>query len=93
MPYLCEWLGGPRNHSAQRGHPRLRLRHGGFAIGEEERDAGLAYMRAALVDVGATPELQSTLMTSFFKAADWLRNTGLSASSTPSISTTPKESS
>ena len=22
--YLCEWLGGPKQYSAQRGHPRLR---------------------------------------------------------------------
>lgn len=91
--YLCEWLGGPKNYSAQRGHPRLRMRHGGFAIGEAERDAWLACMRAALVDVGATPELQSALMTSFFKTADWLRNTGPNASPTSPISTTPKESS
>ena len=30
--YLCEWLGGPKDYSAQRGHPRLRMRHGSFAI-------------------------------------------------------------
>ena len=37
--YLCEWLGGPQNYSARRGHPRLRMRHAGFAIGQAERDA------------------------------------------------------
>ena len=74
--YLCEWLGGPKDYSAQRGHPRLRMRHGGFAIGMAERDAWLACMRAALSDVGATPALQDALMTAFFKTADWMRNTG-----------------
>ncbi len=74
--YLCEWLGGPKDYSAQRGHPRLRMRHAGFSIGVAQRDAWLTCMRAALDDVGATPELQSALMTAFFKTADWMRNTG-----------------
>jgi hemoglobin len=74
--YLCEWLGGPQAYSAKQGHPRLRMRHGGFAIGVAERDAWLACMEAALTDIGAAPELQQTLMASFFKTADWMRNTG-----------------
>jgi len=74
--YLCEWLGGPQAYSAKQGHPRLRMRHGGFAIGVAERDAWLACMQAALVDVGAAPALQHTLMAAFFKTADWMRNTG-----------------
>ncbi len=89
--YLCEWLGGPKDYSAQRGHPRLRMRHGGFAIGVTERDVWLACMQAALQDVGATPALQSALMNAFFKTADWLRNSGPSPA--PTISTTAKESS
>jgi hemoglobin len=74
--YLCEWLGGPKDYSARHGHPRLRMRHAGFAIGLPERDAWLACMRAALDDVGAVPVLQDALMTAFFKTADWMRNTG-----------------
>lgn len=73
--YLCEWLGGPKDYSARRGHPRLRMRHGGFAIGVAERDAWLACMRAALDDAGAAPALHSALMAAFFKTADWMRNT------------------
>lgn len=88
--YLCEWLGGPKDYSAQRGHPRLRMRHGGFAIGLPERDAWLACMRAALEDVDAAPALQDALMTAFFKTADWMRNTGPNPSP---VSTTPKDSS
>jgi hypothetical protein len=34
--YLAEWLGGPKRHSAERGHPRLRGRHIEFKIGEAE---------------------------------------------------------
>ncbi len=73
--YLCEWLGGPKQYTAQRGHPRLRMRHAGFAIGPAERDAWLACMGAALADVNAPPALQAELMAAFFKTADWMRNT------------------
>jgi len=74
--YLNEWLGGPANYSAERGHPRLRMRHGAFAIGAAERDAWLACMRGALEEV--VPDdaaFREQLMQSFFKTADWLRNT------------------
>ena len=74
--YLCEWLGGPKAYSAQRGHPRLRQRHSSFSIGVAERDAWLACMRAALEDLGTAPTLRSALMNAFFKTADWMRNTG-----------------
>ncbi|NVO06839.1 MAG: group II truncated hemoglobin [Rhodoferax sp.] len=86
--YLCEWLGGPAGYSAKQGHPRLRMRHGGFAIGGPERDAWLACMDAALTDIGAAPELKQTLMASFFKTADWMRNTGPHPAS---IATTRKD--
>ena len=39
--YLGEWLGGPPLYSRDRGHPRLRMRHMRFPIGEAERDAWL----------------------------------------------------
>lgn len=74
--FLCEWLGGPKAYSTQHGHPRLRMRHAAFAIGVAERDAWLACMDAALSDVGADPALHTALMASFFKTADFMRNTG-----------------
>ena len=89
--FLCEWLGGPKDYSARHGHPRLRQRHSGFAIGVAERDGWLACMRAALDNVGAAPALQSELMTAFFKTADWMRNTGPNPA--PISTTTTKESS
>lgn len=72
--YLNEWLGGPKDYSAQRGHPRLRMRHGGFAIDAAARDAWLACMRGALDEVVADAQLREQLMQAFFKTADWLRN-------------------
>lgn len=73
--YLCEWLGGPRDYSARRGPPRLRMRHSALPIGKTERDAWLACMRAALDDVGAAPALRDTLLHAFFDIADRMRNT------------------
>ncbi|WP_454767145.1 group II truncated hemoglobin [Cupriavidus campinensis] len=73
--YLCEWLGGPKRYSAERGHPRLRMRHAAFPIGAAERDAWLACMRAALDETGTDPALRDELMLAFFKTADWMRNT------------------
>jgi hemoglobin len=46
--FLIQYWGGPRTYSEQRGHPRLRMRHAPFTIGERERDAWLHHMRAAL---------------------------------------------
>ncbi|RQM44596.1 group II truncated hemoglobin [Paraburkholderia tropica] len=74
--YLCEWLGGPKHYSAERGHPRLRMRHAAFAIGAAERDAWLACMHAALDETGIDPAMRDTLMQAFFRTADWMRNNG-----------------
>lgn len=73
--YLCEWLGGDKRYSAQRGHPRLRMRHAAFAIGLAERDAWLACMYGALDETEVDPALRDELMQAFFKTADWMRNT------------------
>jgi len=72
--YLAEWLGGPKTYSAERGHPRLRMRHAAFSIGPAERDAWLLCMKGALEEVVADDLLRAQLMQSFFKTADWLRN-------------------
>ncbi len=46
--FLAQFWGGPTTYSDQRGHPRLRMRHLPFAIGQRERDAWLGHMLAAL---------------------------------------------
>ena len=46
--FLEQYWGGPRTYSEQRGHPRLRMRHGPFTIGPIERDAWLRCMRVAV---------------------------------------------
>ena len=72
--YLTEWTGGPKLYSVEKGHPRLRQRHIGFAIGDAERDAWMLCMRGALeeavVDAGARQDLDKALS----GLADWMRN-------------------
>jgi hemoglobin len=66
--FLVQYWGGPRSYSEQRGHPRLRLRHAPFAIGERERLAWLAHMRAA-VDSLALPEPYATTLWGYLESA------------------------
>jgi len=40
--FLVQYWGGPHTYSAERGHPRLRMRHAPFKVGPIERDAWLA---------------------------------------------------
>jgi hemoglobin len=51
--FLQQYWGGPTSYSDERGHPRLRMRHAPFVIGEPERDAWLRHMLASLDRVAA----------------------------------------
>jgi hemoglobin len=46
--FLAQYWGGPHDYMEQRGHPMLRMRHGGFAIGALERDRWLMHMATAI---------------------------------------------
>jgi hemoglobin len=48
--YLVEWTGGDDLYSSHRGHPRMKMRHMPFAIGEDEVTTWLACMEQALDD-------------------------------------------
>jgi hemoglobin len=72
--YLSEWAGGPKLYSPEKGHPRLRQRHMGFAIGNAERDAWLLCMRGALEETVADDNARQELDAALTKLADWMRN-------------------
>jgi hemoglobin len=76
--FLQQYWGGPGTYSQERGHPRLRMRHAPFVIGEAERDAWLRHMAAALdslvAERGIAPELEAQLLQYFLGAADFLVN-------------------
>ena len=66
--FLAQYWGGPPNYSAERGHPRLRMRHAPFEIGGAERDAWMGHMRAALA-AAELPEDIRTAMVDYFESA------------------------
>ena len=66
--FLIQYFGGPQDYSAERGHPRLRMRHMPFKIGEAERDAWIAAMLGALDDA-EIPEPAHTTMREYFQGA------------------------
>jgi hemoglobin len=72
--FLVQYWGGPRTYSEQRGHPRLRMRHAPFQIGERERLAWLARMRSAVDALGLPAEQSGTLWSYLESAAFSLQN-------------------
>ena len=72
--FLIQYWGGPRTYDELRGHPRLRMRHAKFTIGEAERDSWLRHMRVALDEIGLAPELDAQLWDYLVKAAHSLVN-------------------
>jgi len=72
--FLRQYWGGPDDYSAERGHPRLRMRHAPFAIASPQRDAWLRCMAAALADGGLPPAAESAVMEYFLSAAQHLVN-------------------
>lgn len=72
--FLAQYWGGPTTYDAERGHPRLRMRHAPFAVGPRERDRWLYHMRAA-VDAMEPPEAARRALLEYFEtAAEAMRN-------------------
>jgi hemoglobin len=82
--FLGQYWGGPATYSERRGHPRLRMRHAPFVIGETERDHWLESMLTALEETMPSTPLDDELrdvvaerMRSYVTlAADHLVNAG-----------------
>ena len=63
--FLMFRFGGSMEYVEQRGHPRLRMRHGPFAIDQRARDRWMELMRNAMREA-AIPEEPAKLLESFF---------------------------
>jgi hemoglobin len=72
--FLIQYWGGPSTYHEQRGHPRLRMRHVPFRIGEAERDAWLQAMRTALDEVALPDSLDAQIWDYLVMAANSLVN-------------------
>jgi len=74
LMFLEQYWGGPHTYSELRGHPRLRMRHAGFAIDVTARDVWLTHMRAALDDISLTSTADQVIWTYLVNAANALVN-------------------
>lgn len=72
--FLVQYWGGPGTYSEQRGHPRLRLRHAGWQIGERERDAWLSHMQAAVTGLDIPDAARTAIWDHLERAAYSLVN-------------------
>jgi hemoglobin len=66
--FLIQYWGGPSTYNEERGHPRLRMRHQPFAIGQAERDAWLGHMSAAVESLNLVPAVRKAMI-DYFEAA------------------------
>lgn len=73
--FLAFRLLGDPTYLENRGHPRLRMRHAPFAIGEQERDRWLELMGRAMDEEQVESETRKALEDFFFQVADFMRNT------------------
>jgi len=72
--FLSGWMGGPSLYIEKFGHPRLRMRHMPFSIGESERDQWMLCMRNALDEVVTDKTLSDELYATLYGVADFMRN-------------------
>jgi hemoglobin len=64
--FLVGRFGGPARYIEQRGHPRLRMRHAPFAVGQAARDRWMLLMTNALKEA-ALPQEAELLLKEFFE--------------------------
>lgn len=72
--FITQYFGGPARYIEQRGHPRLRMRHGPFVIGIIEADAWLQCMLSAMDEVGFAPDVDAAMRTYFTSTARFMIN-------------------
>ncbi len=73
--FLVQYWGGPTAYQAERGHPRLRMRHAPFAVTHQARERWLAHFRIALDEAALPPELDARFWEYVQRASLFLVNT------------------
>jgi hemoglobin len=72
--FLTQYFGGPQRYTEQRGRPFLRMRHMPFVIGQQERDAWVGHMLAAIDEVGIPEPYRSAMREYFERGATFMMN-------------------
>ena len=73
--FLSGWLGVPGLYIAKKGHPRLRMRHKSYPIGQLVRDEWMLCMTQALTEQVLDETLRKNLINKFSEMANHLINT------------------
>lgn len=76
--FLVQYWGGPDDYNTERGHPRLRMRHQPFAIGDAERLAWFRHMSAAVKEGGLSEADEEEMIDYFASTTSSLMNKGRS---------------
>jgi hemoglobin len=74
--FLIFRFGGPPRYIEQRGHPRLRMRHGPFGIDQRARDRWVQLMGHAIEEASLPAEATEVLRAFFASTATFLVNRG-----------------
>jgi hemoglobin len=74
--FLIQYWGGPDDYNKERGHPRLRMRHQPFVIGDPERLAWFRLMSKAVKEGGLSEDDEEEMIDYFASTATSLMNTG-----------------
>lgn len=61
--FFAQYWGGPQDYAAERGHPRLRMRHASFPITQDAALRWAQYMAAAIREMEFRPEVEAALLT------------------------------
>jgi hemoglobin len=72
--FLIYRFGGPQRYLEQRGHPRLRARHGRFAIDARARDRWMQLMTEAIADAGVPADVEIVMREFLGGIATFLMN-------------------
>ncbi len=72
--FLTFRFGGPQHYIAQRGHPRLRIRHAPFPVDQRARDRWVALMDQALEEAAIPAPVVTALRAFFQDVATFLIN-------------------
>jgi len=75
--FLVGRFGGPPRYIEQRGHPRLRMRHGPFRLDQRARDRWVQLMERALAEARLPAESDQLLRGFFHDTATFLMNAGV----------------
>ena len=72
--FLTGWMGGPQLYWEKHGHPRLRMRHFPFAIGDAEAAEWMRCIDKAMETCGVSSPLRDFLHTKLSESALHIRN-------------------